>query len=107
MRYLGTLSVANATSVNNLTTASPFRIPPGFKALRLTASGADCYGYCKPGTSAQAATTTTGTSLGTTEYVMPIDGCAGTNADDYDNVLAVFNNNAASRTVSVFGDEAA
>ena len=106
MRYLGTLTVANGVSVNNLTTASPFRISPGFKGLRLTASGSDCYALCKAGTSAQAATTTTGTSIGTTEYIMPIDACAGTDVNDYDNVLAVFNNNAASRTVAVFGDEA-
>lgn len=106
MRYLGTLTVANGVSVNNLNTAVPFRIGPGYKALRVLASGADCYGFCKPGTSAQAATTTTGNSLGTTEYVMPIDACAGTTVNDYDNVLAVWNNNAASRDVSVFGDEA-
>ncbi len=106
MRYLGTITVANGVSVNNLTTAVPFIIPVGFKALRLLASGADCYAFCSPGTDAQVATTTTGASIGTTEYTMPINACAGTTTDNYKNVLAVFNNNAASRTVSVFGDDA-
>lgn len=106
MRYLGQLVVANGVSVNNLSTIVPFRIPPGFRALKLTASGSDCYGYCSPGDNTQAATATTGTSLGTTEYTMTIDGAAGTGVNDKDNVLAVFNNNAASRNVAVFADEA-
>lgn len=104
MTYLGVLSIPAGVNRNNVSTAVPFEIRPGYSRLKVLASGSDCYALAQPGNEGLAATASTGVSIGTTEYTLLIDPSFGVNVDEDHNVIAVFNNNAASRTVQVWAE---
>lgn len=106
MYHLGQLVIANGVSVNNLSTATPFAIPAGIVSFRILASGSDCYAEFKPVKTASAAafatTATNGVPIGTTLFPFPGNPLAPSGPQAPANILAVFNNNAASRTVDVW-----
>ena len=107
MRFLGNIVVGANASVNNLTTATPFTIPVGCDSVVVLASGSDCYAEIKPSTSAMSTTAATGVPIGTSQYQLPAVSTAGAGYANNKNVLAVFNNNGASRTVQVWFNDAA
>ncbi len=98
---IGTMTVPAGQSINNLTTAVPFSIPVGADSIVVLASGSDCYADVKAGTSSRSTTASAGNSIGTSQYQLPCDPMAGM-ASTSPNVLAVFNNNVAQRTVQVW-----
>jgi hypothetical protein len=97
---LGTITVAAGTSVNNRTTAVPFYLPAGLDSVIVTASGADCYANCLPDIGTLTATAN-GLSIGTSAYQIPCSPVHPSGIYDYRNVLAIFNNNVAARSVTV------
>jgi len=102
MYYLGTISVAAGAGKNNLSTAVPFSIPAGTDSLLLLASGSDCYAEIKLGDSSTSTTASTGVSIGTSLFQAPCYAAAPADYGSNGNVLSIFNNNAAARTVQVW-----
>jgi hypothetical protein len=105
-KFIGNIVVAAGTSVNNLTTATPFNIPVGTNSCIVLASGADCYAEMLRGTSAIATTAAAGEPIGTSQFQLAATPTAGTAIGQSPNVLCVFNNNAASRTTQVWAIDA-
>jgi hypothetical protein len=98
------MTVAAGVSRNNRTTAVPFSIPEGMDSISILASGADCYAELKiqaDGVTSLATTAALGKSIGTSEYQIPLPTTKSSKA-----VLAIFNNNIASRTVDVWANYA-
>ena len=100
--FIGNVVVAAGTSVNNLGTASAFSVPIGTNSLIVLASGSDCYAEVKRGTVASATTATAGIPIGTAQYQLACDAVAGVSLGTLPNVLCIFNNNGAARTVQVW-----
>ncbi len=97
---LGTITIPAGASRNNRTTAVPFLLPAGLDSVIVTASGADCYADCLPDVGTLVATTAA-LSIGVGAYQVPCSSVHPSGVVDYRNVLAIFNNNVAPRSVTV------
>ncbi len=100
-QHLGQMTITAGATKNNLTTAVPFALPCGLDSILVLASGADCYANCVKDVGTLVATTAN-ESIGTAQYQIPCIPMAPSGPNDYSNVLAIFNNNVASRTVDVW-----